>query len=78
MQTVEGDTKVFTERVVAIIENRARRARTGRALGHEGRFEVEARRGKSMGGSLSGSWENERAELIVDIPVWSPGCFQGE
>ena len=33
---------------------------------------------RSMGGSLAGSWEKEMAELIVDIPVWSPGCFQGE
>lgn len=33
---------------------------------------------RSAGGSLGGSWETERAELIVDIPVWSPGCFQGK
>jgi len=30
-----------------------------------------------LGGSLSGSLEKDRAELIVDVPVWSPGCFQG-
>ncbi|WRT68251.1 uncharacterized protein IL334_005227 [Kwoniella shivajii] len=34
------------------------------------------KRAKSLAGSLAGSWEVERAELIVDIPVWSPGCFQ--
>lgn len=27
--------------------------------------------------SLPGSWDQERAELLVDVPVWSPGCFQG-
>ena len=37
----------------------------------------DRRKGKSLGGSLAGSWEMERAELIVDVPVWSPGCFNG-
>jgi hypothetical protein len=36
------------------------------------------KKGRSLGPSLAGSFENERAELLVDIPVWSPGCFQGE
>ena len=57
--------------VVGIIEDRAKRLRMGQS-GND-----QARKGKSLGGSLSASWENERAELIVDIPVWAPGCFQG-
>lgn len=35
------------------------------------------RRG-TQGRMMSGSWEAERADLIVDYPVWSPGCFQGK
>lgn len=27
---------------------------------------------------MAGSWEQDRVELIVDVPVWTPGCFQGE
>lgn len=34
------------------------------------------RRG-TQGRLMSSSWEAERADLIVDYPVWSPGCFQG-
>ncbi|ADV22697.1 hypothetical protein I315_06190 [Cryptococcus gattii Ru294] len=33
------------------------------------------RRG-TQGRLMSSSWEAERADLIVDYPVWSPGCFQ--
>lgn len=75
-EPIDGDTKAFAERVVAIIEARARRARTG-AWFNLGEVD-ESRKIRSLGGSLSGSWEMERAEFIVDIPVWSPGCFQGE
>jgi hypothetical protein len=75
-EPIDGDTKAFADRVVAIIEARARRARTG-ALFNVGEVD-ENRKIRSLGSSLSGSWELERAEFIVDIPVWSPGCFQGE
>jgi hypothetical protein len=34
--------------------------------------------GRTPAGSLAGSWEKDRVELIVDVPVWTPGCFQGE
>ncbi|WWD02483.1 hypothetical protein V865_000523 [Kwoniella europaea PYCC6329] len=34
------------------------------------------KRNKSIAMGMVGSWEVEAAELIVDIPVWSPGCFQ--
>ncbi|ODN78966.1 hypothetical protein, variant [Cryptococcus amylolentus CBS 6039] len=37
---------------------------------------IEQRKQLGRMQSLGGSWENERAELIVDYPVWSPGCFQ--
>ncbi|TYJ53994.1 hypothetical protein B9479_005328 [Cryptococcus floricola] len=37
---------------------------------------IEQRKQLGRMQSLAGSWENERAELIVDYPVWSPGCFQ--
>lgn len=75
-EPIDGDTKAFADKVVSIIEARARRARTG-ALFNLGEVD-ESRKIRSLGGSLSGSWEMERAEFIVDIPVWSPGCFQGE
>lgn len=42
---------------------------------HHGARNFE-RRG-TQGRMMSGSWEAERADLIVDYPVWSPGCFQG-
>ena len=54
-----------------MVEDRSRRGRKGDDLQMDG---IEETKG---GGSLSGSWEKERAELIVDVPVWSPGCFQG-
>lgn len=42
---------------------------------HHGPRNIE-RRG-TQGRLMSSSWEAERADLIVDYPVWSPGCFQG-
>lgn len=75
-EPIDGDTRAFADKVVAIIETRARKARAG-GLFNLGEA-VEDRKGGSLEGNLSGSWEIERAEFIVDIPVWSPGCFQGE
>jgi len=72
VKEVTGDTKEFGNLVNRMVEKRARKARAGEVvLGEDGR------KVKSLGGSLAGSWEKEKAELIVDIPVWSPGCFQG-
>lgn len=78
---VDGDTKAFADSVVGIIEDRARKIRSGgfaqdSDVEDEGR--QQARKGRSLGGSIAGSWEIERAEFIVDVPVWSPGCFQGK
>lgn len=47
-------------------------------LGQVEHVEERGRQVRSLGGSLAGSYENEKAELIVDIPVWSPGSFQGK
>lgn len=71
VRDVEGDTKEFGDLVVGMVEKRSRNARGGGQVVNE-----EGRKVRSMGGSLAGSWEKEMAELIVDIPVWSPGCFQ--
>ncbi|CAD6578069.1 MAG: hypothetical protein TREMPRED_002093 [Tremellales sp. Tagirdzhanova-0007] len=73
VREVAGDTKDFGDLVVGMVEKRARKARGGNIIDSGGE---DARKGRSLGGSLAGSWERERAELIVDIPVWSPGCFQ--
>lgn len=70
----EGDTKKFGELVAQMVEDRSRRGRKGGddQLQMDGIDDTRAKEG-----SLTGSWEKERAELIVDVPVWSPGCFQG-
>ena len=91
---IQGDTKAFADMVVEIVVDRSRRARMGKLpemlenVQQQGGGDVAAaggggtdnalRKGRSCGGSLSGSWEMEKAELLVDIPVWSPGCFQGQ
>jgi len=62
---VVGDTKEFGDMVVHLVEERVRRLRSG-----------DTGSGKGGVKSAAGSWEVERVELIVDIPVWSPGCFQ--
>lgn len=80
----QGDTKRFGDLVASMVEERTRRGRRGQtpdsdqdgAAGNEANA-TGGRVIKSVGGSLAGSWEKERAELIVDVPVWSPGCFQG-
>lgn len=76
---VEGDTKLFGEMVAELVNVRHRKARQGALVEEEEEAGSKAgtpvRKGKSLGGSLAGSWEDERAELIVDVPVWSPGCF---
>lgn len=83
----KGDTKKFGDLVATMVEDRTRRGRKGRQDQEQeeegegqGQGEREDDAGgrltKSVGGSLAGSWEKERAELIVDVPVWSPGCFQ--
>ena len=61
VKDVKGDTKEFADKLVHLVESR----RKG------GKVEKGGVR------SVAGSWEVERVELIVDIPVWSPGCFQG-
>lgn len=86
---VEGDTKVFAQLVVGLVEDRAKLQRLamednklGVPVGSGGSGGAGSGGvGRSVGaGSLDTSgmanWENERAELMVDIPVWNPGCFQ--
>lgn len=69
-----AETKRFADLVAHDVQRRSqisRHAANGNAHTHA----QAERRGHSLPGSLAGSWEKERAELIVDIPVWSPGCF---
>ncbi|WWC71725.1 uncharacterized protein I206_105683 [Kwoniella pini CBS 10737] len=89
-KTVEGDTRKFAdlvskmvnqfdqqkrkEELIEMIENVNLSSSPKPILG--GSLNVPKRNKSIGGGSLAGSWEVERAELIVDIPVWSPGCFQ--
>lgn len=84
VRAVQGDSLRFADLVIGIVESRGVDARKGGLrLDVEGKQEGEGSRGtnirasKSLAGSLAGSYEMERAELIVDVPVWSPGCFQG-
>lgn len=81
---LEGDTKMFVELVAQMVV--ARTNTRGRRLSNNGDKGAVARSVSSSraraaspgaGASLPGSWEGERAELLVDVPVWSPGCFQG-
>nr|XP_031860104.1 uncharacterized protein CI109_004468 [Kwoniella shandongensis]KAA5527176.1 hypothetical protein CI109_004468 [Kwoniella shandongensis] len=84
---LDGDTKRFAEIVRDVVNDRAEDRRKGELIemienvhldeGEDrGHLPAPPRRGRSVAGSVAGSWETERAELIVDIPVWSPGCFQ--
>lgn len=82
---LDGDTKRFAEIVRDVVNDRAADRRKGELIEmiehvhlDDGHLPAPPRRGRSVAGSVAGSWETERAELIVDIPVWSPGCFQGE
>lgn len=59
----------FAKLVAGIVQDRGMELRMG-GLGLD-----TGKSGKST--SPIGSFEIERAELIVDVPVWSPGCFQG-
>ncbi|WVQ82038.1 hypothetical protein IAT38_004166 [Cryptococcus sp. DSM 104549] len=86
---MDPDTKRFAELVVGMMGDRL--ARAGAGAGHNEKGLVEMIENVKLEGavdvkqtrpavprkaSLAGSWEAEKAELIVDIPVWSPGCFQ--
>ncbi|KAK8854920.1 hypothetical protein IAR55_003659 [Kwoniella newhampshirensis] len=80
---LDGDTRRFAEIVKRVVDDRAEDKRKGDLIEmienvhlEEGHLPAPPRRGRSVAGSVAGSWETERAELIVDIPVWSPGCFQ--
>ena len=89
---VIGDTKVFADKVAFLVEKRAGEARltkglgaatstgnTGKSPSTPGQLtERTERTGRSLGGagSFSSTNEFERAELIIDYPVWSPGSFQ--
>lgn len=61
-RTLEGE-KGLVEMVENVSLQGAHEARSIERRGTQGRM-------------MSGSWEAERADLIVDYPVWSPGCFQ--
>ncbi|ODN92818.1 hypothetical protein L198_05614 [Cryptococcus wingfieldii CBS 7118] len=86
---LDADSRHFAELVARSVDDR--RGSPSREKGliemvenvtieeHEERTEarkIEQRKQLGRMQSLGGSWENERAELIVDYPVWSPGCFQ--
>ncbi|WVW85804.1 hypothetical protein I302_107842 [Kwoniella bestiolae CBS 10118] len=89
---VDGDTKRFAELVASMVSQRENEKRKTELIemvenvnlsssAEENRMGVTNRlnvpkRNKSVAMGMVGSWEVERAELIVDIPVWSPGCFQ--
>jgi len=78
-EDVKGDTKEFADLMVHLVEQRVKGRHAGEILFKEGEGVREGGRGMKDGvKSVVGSWEVERVELIVDIPVWSPGCFQGE
>lgn len=84
---LEGDTKMFVELVAQLVVSRTQanikmRGRKATAEGVEekrsGSRSVSSSRARGDSPNNSpGSWDAERAELLVDVPVWSPGCFQG-
>ena len=71
VKEVVGDTRHFADIVVGMVEQR-RDAKLGKSIS-EGR----RGRGLGLGDCAAVHWESDKAELIVDIPVWSPGSFQG-
>ncbi|WWC63124.1 uncharacterized protein I303_105724 [Kwoniella dejecticola CBS 10117] len=89
-KNVDGDTKKFAELVATMVTQLGQQRRKGELIemienvnlssSPSGKPQTGSlavpKRNRSVAGSLAGSWEVERAELIVDIPVWSPGCFQ--
>ncbi|OCF38764.1 hypothetical protein I317_07445 [Kwoniella heveanensis CBS 569] len=86
---IDGDSKRFAEIVAGMVSRRANEKRKGELVEMIENVKLDdesvsspkginaPKRTRSVAGSLGGSsWEAERLELIVDIPVWSPGCFQ--
>ncbi|WVR07383.1 hypothetical protein IAU60_004424 [Kwoniella sp. DSM 27419] len=86
---VEGDSKRFVDMVAAMVNDAESHKRKGELIEMIENISLEQPskpthtravtapiKSKSAAASVAGSWETERAELIVDIPVWSPGCFQ--
>ncbi|WVQ99862.1 hypothetical protein IAU59_007005 [Kwoniella sp. CBS 9459] len=85
---IDGDSKRFAELVAGMVNRRSDEKRKGELVEMIENVKLDERsshpnginapkRTRSVVGSLGGgSWEAERLELIVDIPVWSPGCFQ--
>ncbi|KAI9637268.1 uncharacterized protein MKK02DRAFT_32153 [Dioszegia hungarica] len=77
IRAVEGDSKEFAGLVAGIVQDRGVELRMGGlGLGLDTDGGKGLKSSRSCAGSVAGSWEIERAELIVDVPVWSPGCFQ--
>jgi hypothetical protein len=77
---LEGDTKMFVELVAQLVVSRtqARGRRSSPEANRTGGRSVSSSRARGDSPSTSaGSWGVEKAELLVDVPVWSPGCFQG-
>ncbi|WVF72643.1 hypothetical protein IAT40_007461 [Kwoniella sp. CBS 6097] len=85
---IDGDSKKFAEIVAGMVNRRADLKRKEELVEMIENVKLDdvassprgvdaPKRTRSVAGSLGGSsWEAERLELIVDIPVWSPGCFQ--
>ncbi|ORX38641.1 hypothetical protein BD324DRAFT_649990 [Kockovaella imperatae] len=78
LKPVEGDTRAFAEQVVHLFRQRTDHSRRGQSEYRPEPRDDQGRKrqGRSLGGSLSDTWDGEKVEFIVDIPVWSPGSFQ--
>lgn len=74
---MKGDSLEFAALVAGIVQDRGVELKMG-GLGLDVDGSQQQKGDGRVSKSVAGSWEIERAELIVDVPVWSPGCFQGE
>ncbi len=75
VKEIEGDTKRFAQIVLTLVQHREPLDTLKEGVSQQSGRSVSIPSPRQDKNFVSSGVE--RAELIVDIPVWSPGCFQG-